>query len=294
MISLGVRRLFLFWTICVSSLLSSCSSIQLGYNQIDFLLKWRIDDFIDLTTDQSQFYDQAFPLVIKKHRQEELPKVLQKLRSIRSKLDQALRVEDGVTIVKDVKSLAKDSIYLLIDDASTLALMLQPKQIAYMENALNKSNKKFQADFLKGSPDERLEKRIEKVIERTESFAGDLSKSQKASIKEIAKEHLLDMENVYQTRLYKQQLIIKTLKKIAQEQPSHAQTKIMITQLFLEIEQGSTPEQKEFEKNRDVQSGTILAKITQLFDDQQRKKTQAKLRSWENDVQSLMQQKSKS
>ena len=294
MISLGARRLFLFWTICVCSLLSSCSSIQLGYNQIDFLLKWRIDDFIDISTDQSQFYDQAFPLVIKKHRQEELPKVLQKLRSIRSKLDQALRVEDGVTIVKEVKSLSKDSIYLLIDDASTLALMLQPKQIAYMENALNKSNKKFQADFLKGSPDERLEKRIEKVIERTESFAGDLSKSQKASIKEIAKEHLLDMENVYQTRLFKQQLIIKTLKKIVQEQPSHAQTKIMITQLFLEIEQGSTPEQKEFEKNRDVQSGTILAKITQLFDDQQRKKTQAKLRSWENDVQSLMQQKSKS
>jgi predicted RND superfamily exporter protein len=294
MISLGARRLFLFWTICVFSLLSSCSSIQLGYNQIDFLLKWRIDDFIDITTDQSQFYDQAFPLVIKKHRQEELPKVLQKLRSIRSKLDQALRVEDGVTIVKEVKSLSKDSIYLLIDDASTLALMLQPKQIAYMENALNKSNKKFQADFLKGSPDERLEKRIEKVIERTESFAGDLSKSQKASIKEIAKEHLLDMENVYQTRLFKQQLIIKTLKKIVQEQPSHAQTKIMITQLFLEIEQGSTPEQKEFEKNRDVQSGTILAKITQLFDDQQRKKTQAKLRTWENDVQSLIQQKSKS
>ena len=294
MISLGVRRLFLFWTICVSSLLSSCSSIQLGYNQIDFLLKWRIDDFIDLTTDQSQFYDQAFPLVIKKHRQEELPKVLQKLRSIRSKLDQALRVEDGVTIVKDVKSLSKDSIYLLIDDASTLALMLQPKQIAYMENALNKSNKKFQADFLKGSPDERLEKRIEKVIERTESFAGDLSKSQKASIKEIAKEHLLDMETVYQTRLYKQQLIIKTLKKIVQEQPSHTQTKMMITQLFLEIEQGSTPEQKEFEKNRDVQSGTILAKITQLFDDQQRKKTQAKLRTWENDVQALIQHKSKS
>jgi hypothetical protein len=294
MISLGARRLFLFWTICVCSLLSSCSSIQLGYNQIDFLLKWRIDDFIDISTDQSQFYDQAFPLVIKKHRQEELPKVLQKLRSIRSKLDQALRVEDGVTIVKEVKSLSKDSIYLLIDDASTLALMLQPKQIAYMENALNKSNKKFQADFLKGSPDERLEKRIEKVIERTESFAGDLSKSQKASIKEIAKEHLLDMENVYQTRLFKQQLIIKTLKKIVQEQPSHAQTKIMITQLFLEIEQGSTPEQKEFEKKRDVQSGTILAKITQLFDDQQRKKTQAKLRSWENDVQSLMQQKSKS
>jgi hypothetical protein len=102
------------------------------------------------------------------------------------------------------------------------------------------------------------------------------------------------METVYQTRLYKQQLIIKTLKKITQDQPTHAQTKIIITQLFLEIEQGSTPEQKEFEKKRDLQSGTILAKITELFDDQQRKKTQAKIRSWENDVQALIQYKSKS
>jgi hypothetical protein len=293
MIKLKTKRFFLTCAVFCSFLLSSCSSIQLAYNQIDFLLKWWIDDYVDLTAEQSQMYDQAIPLVVKKHRQEELPKALQLIRQLRTKVEQPLQIDDGINIVKDIKSFSRTSINLLQDDAVNLALSLQAKQFTYMENAFAKSNKKFQNDFLKGTTEDRLEKRVEKIIERTESFSGNLSKSQKTQIKEIAREYLLDMDVVYQTRLYKQQLIMRTLKKIAQDQPPPAQAKMIINQLFNEIELGSTPEQKEFEKKRDIHSGIVLAKITELFDDQQRKKTQAKIRSWEQDVQKLIQQASK-
>ena len=293
MIKLKTKRSYLVLVVFFSFLLSSCSSIQLAYNQVDFLLKWWIDDYVDLTSEQEQLYDQSIPLLVKKHRQEELPKALQQLRKLRAKLDQPLPIDDGVNIVKEIKSFSRTSINLLQDDAVTLSLNLQPKQFTYLENAFTKSNKKFQNDFLKGSSEDRLEKRVEKIIERTESFSGNLSKSQKTQIKEIAREYLLDMELVYQTRLYKQQLIMKTLKKIAQEQPSPTQAKMMMNQLFNEIELGSTTEQKEFEKKRDLHSGIVLAKITELFDEQQRKKTQAKIRSWEQDLQILIQQASK-
>jgi len=293
MIKLKTQRFFLTCVVFFSLLLSSCSSIQLAYNQVDFLLKWWIDDYVDLTAEQSQMFDQTIPLILKKHRQEELPKALQQLRQLRAKVEQPLQIDDGVKIVKDVKSFSRTSINLLQDDAVNLALSLQAKQFTYMENAFTKSNKKFQNDFLKGNFEDRLDKRVEKIIERTESFSGNLTKSQKIQINEIAREYLLDMEVVYQTRLYKQQLIIKTLKKIAQDQPSPAQAKSMINQLFNDIELGSTPEQKEFEKKRDLHSGIVLAKITELFDEQQRKKTQAKIRSWEQDLQKLIQQTSK-
>jgi hypothetical protein len=293
MIKLKTKRFFLICVIFLSFLLSSCSSIQLAYNQVDFLLKWWIDDYVDLTAEQTQMYDQTIPLVVKKHRQEELPKALQLMRQLRVKLEQPLQIDDGVNIVKDIKTFSRTSINLLQDDAVNLALSLQAKQFTYMENAFAKSNKKFQNDFLKGTTEDRLEKRVEKIIERTESFSGNLSKSQKTQIKEIAREYLLDMDVVYQTRLYKQQLIMRTLKKIAQDQPPPAQAKMIINQLFNEIELGSTPEQKEFEKKRDLHSGIVLAKITELFDEQQRKKTQAKIRSWEQDIQKLIQQASK-
>ena len=278
----------------MSGLLCSCSSVRLAYNQTDFLLKWWIDDYIDLSSDQVELYDQAIPFIIQKHRQEELPKALQKLRLLRTKLEQPLRIEDGIVVVKDVKSFSRDSIDLLLDEAVNLALTLQPKQITYLENAFVKSNKKFQSDYLKGAPEEQFDKRVEKVIERTESICGDLNKTQKLQIREIAKEYLLDMAIVYQVRLDKQQLIIKTLKKIVQDKPPSSQVKSMLNQLFNDIEFGSTNEQKEFEKKRDVNSGTIVAKITELFDEKQRKKSQVKIQNWENYIKSLIQNKSKS
>ena len=101
------------------------------------------------------------------------------------------------------------------------------------------------------------------------------------------------MQLVYEARLYKQQLILNSLRKISSEQPSIVQTKAILTQLFNDIEFGTTPEQKEFEKKRDVRSGIILAKTTALFNQSQRKKTQEKIKSWEDDLQVLAQQKSK-
>jgi len=287
------RSLLLLSTILLTFLISSCSSIQVAYNQADFLLKWWLDDYIDFTDQQENFYAQAIPTLLKKHRQEELPKALQKLRQLRTKLEKPLSEEDGTLIVHEIKTLSKESIYLAQDDLAKLALTLEIKQIQHLQNTFNKLNIKFQNDYLKGSAEERLSKRLEKVIERTEAFTGDLSKSQKSQLKEIAKEYLLDMQIVYQTRVFKQQLILNTLRKINSEQPSLPQVKIMLNQLFTEIELGTNAEQKEFEKKRDLHSGIILSKTTELLDQSQRKKSQEKIKAWENDLQILIQQKSK-
>ena len=251
-------------------------------------MKWWLDDYIDLTDDQEKFYAQAVPSLLKKHRQEELPKALQKIRQLRAKLDGPLNEEDGTLIVRELKTLSKESIYLVQDDLAKLALTIQVKQIQHLQNTFNKSNSKFQNDYLKGSAEDRFNKRLEKIIERTEEFTGDLSKLQKSKLREIAKEYLLDMQIVYQTRIFKQQLIISTLNRINSEQPSLPQVKTLLNQLFTEIELGSTYEQKEFEKKRDLNSGIILSKTTELLDQSQRKKSLEKVRAWENDLQILI------
>ncbi|MEI7427270.1 MAG: DUF6279 family lipoprotein [Betaproteobacteria bacterium] len=272
---------------------SACSSLQIAYNQTDFLLKWWLDDYLDLSTDQDQLIDQAVTVQIKKHRQEELPKALQKIRALRSKLDRPLTIDEGTLIVKDIKTFSRDSINYLLEDASSLVLTLEPKQFTYMENAFKKSNKKFQNDYLSGNAEDRLDKRVEKIIERTESFSGDLNKSQKSQVKDIAKEYLLDMETVYQARTYKQQLILKVLKKINQDRPPASEVKTTLNQLFNEIELGTSQEQKDFEKKRDLHAGIVIAKISEILNDKQRKKAQSKIQSWENDVSVLITQKPK-
>jgi hypothetical protein len=291
----GIQRLLLCLAVLVCcGFNSACSSLQIAYNQTDFLLKWWLDDYLDLSTDQDQLIDQAVTVQIKKHRQEELPKALQKIRALRSKLDRPLTIDEGTLIVKDIKTFSRDSINYLLEDASSLVLTLEPKQFTYMENAFKKSNKKFQNDYLSGNAEDRLDKRVEKIIERTESFSGDLNKSQKSQVKDIAKEYLLDMETVYQARTYKQQLILKVLKKINQDRPPASEVKTTLNQLFNEIELGTSQEQKDFEKKRDLHAGIVIAKISEILNDKQRKKTQSKIQSWENDVSVLITQKPKS
>ena len=180
---------------------------------------------------------------------------------------------------------------LFLDDATKLALILDPKQFNYMENAFLKANKKFQNEYLSGSSEDRLNARVEKVIERTESFSGDLKKSQKLLIKNIAKENLIDIEILYQSRLSKQQMILKTLKRISQEQLPPSQTKPIFEKLFNDIVWGSTSEQIEIEKKKDLQSAIIISKITETLDAEQLKKAQSKLKSWEVDISKLIEQK---
>ena len=291
MINLKSKTLFYVWIVGIALLLNACSSIQLAYNQSDLLLKWWIDEYIDTSSDQEHLFDHAYPNIIAKHRQEQLPKAAEKIRQLRLKLNQALPAPDALNVVKDIKSFSLDSMNMFVEDAAKLSLSIQPKQLTYMENAFAKSNKKFQNEYLSGSAEDRLHARVEKIIERTESFSGGLSKSQKLRIQEIAKDNLIDSEIIYQIRLSKQQLILKNVKKIAQEQPTINQSKLILSQLLNDLVWGSTSELIELERKRDQQSAIIISKITELFDAQQLKKSQAKLKNWEMDIQKLIDKK---
>jgi Family of unknown function (DUF6279) len=276
---------------CLVFLISACSSLQLTYNQSDLLLKWWIDDYIDTTEDQNNFLTQAFPPILAKHRQEQLPKFLAEIRKLREQLTKPLSISDAQIVVKEIKTASLDTLNVLNEDASKLALALEPKQFSNMESAFVKANKKYQNEYLTGNAEERLQVRVDKIIERTESFSGSISKSQKAQIKEIAKENLLDGELIYQIRLFKQQHVLKTLQKIHQEKPTLTQTKTITSKLFQDLVWGANPEQMELERKRDLQSAIVIAKISEILDMQQLKKSQNKLRSWEVDLQKLIQQK---
>ena len=64
-----------------------------------------------------------------------------------------------------------------------------------------------------------------------------------------------------------------------------------VVKLLNDLVWGSTSELIELERKRDQQSAIIISKITELFDTQQLKKSQAKLKNWEMDIQKLIDKK---
>ena len=281
-------RKLLFFLIPFTLLLNSCSSLQLAYNQSDFLLKWWLGSYIDSTASQKAFLDQAAPKLLNKHRVNELPQVQAKLIKLRSLFDRPIRFEDAKSITLESRAVFESSIFILLDDAATLALLLNPNQLSNIEKAFKKANSQYQSDYLTPSSQVSFEKRFDKLVERTEFFTGDLSKTQKTQLQIIAAQFLLDNSTIYQNRLRKQADILSTLNLIIQTKPSHPATKEILKTLFLGLINGRTPDQKDYEQLRIENSTLVLLKITELLNDQQLKKVQSKIKSLEVDVNSLI------
>lgn len=283
-----MRKLFLFFLIPFTLLLNSCSSLQLAYNQSDFLLKWWLGSYIDSTASQKAFLDQAAPKLLNKHRVNELPQVQAKLIKLRSLFDRPIRFEDAKSITLESRAVFESSIFILLDDAATLALLLNPNQLSNIEKAFKKANSQYQSDYLTPSSQVSFEKRFDKLVERTEFFSGDLSKTQKIQLQSIASQFFFDNSIIYQNRLRKQSDILSTLNLIIQTKPSHPATKEILKTLFLGLINGRTPDQKDYEQLRIENSTLVLLKITELLNDLQLKKVQSKIKSLEVDVNSLI------
>ncbi|EED35051.1 conserved hypothetical protein [Luminiphilus syltensis NOR5-1B] len=63
-----------------------CSSTQFIYNRLDTLIRWSVDDYIDLDRDQQQVFDDQLDTLLLWHRREELPRY----DALLSRLDDAL------------------------------------------------------------------------------------------------------------------------------------------------------------------------------------------------------------
>ena len=157
-------RKLLFFFIPFTLLLNSCSSIQLAYNQSDFLLKWWLGSYIDSTASQKAFLDQAAPKLLNTHRVNELPQVQAKLIKLRSLFDRPIRFEEAKFITVESRAVFESSIFILLDDAATLALLLNPNQLSNIEKAFKKANSQYQSDYLTPSSQVSFEKRFDKLL----------------------------------------------------------------------------------------------------------------------------------
>ena len=159
-----MRKLFLFFLIPFTLLLNSCSSLQLAYNQSDFLLKWWLGSYIDSTVSQKAFLDQAAPKLLNTHRVNELPQVQAKLLKLRSLFDRPIRFEDAKSITVESRAVFESTVFFLLEDAATLALLLNPNQLSNIEKAFKKANSQYQSDYLTPSSQVSFEKRFYKLV----------------------------------------------------------------------------------------------------------------------------------
>lgn len=162
--------------------LTSCST-KLIYNYADWLIAWRIGDYVDLNETQKQTLDSKVEELLRWHRTKELPyysSLLKQLRRIvvsKDETELSMLFEEARTIwLRSAHKVTPE----IIDFIPLLSKAQQRELVENIESIQQEKNEQWQ-DELKETPEQRFEHTEEKI----EDYIGALTSQQREDLLDI-------------------------------------------------------------------------------------------------------------
>lgn len=165
--------------------LTSCSSTFL-YNQLDWLIPWYVDDYVDLTGPQKKNLKQQLQPLLRWHRKEELARYLDLLAGIEEDLAAPLA---GSTVQGwvDAASVAGERLEQhMLPLAFEVGEQLSDAQMANFLEGLWDKQAELEEEFLERDDAAYIEESYENFEENLREFLGRLNAEQKLLLQEAA------------------------------------------------------------------------------------------------------------
>jgi hypothetical protein len=276
----------------MSVILTGCSATRLGYNKLPEIASWWLDSYIDFTDSQGPQAKVALQKLQTWHRKEELPAIAELLVQAQTLAPQNITPEQACKVWES----AQVRIESLIQESSRLAApvvsQLSAKQLKHLEKEWASRNEDWKKNWLQGTPDTRVKKRVDLAAERFNSFYGDLNAEQRQLLKQQFLQSAWTPEASYQLRLKRQQEQLIALQSMSSEitKPAMplAQLEKTLQALILQSvrpkDAGDLSKQLQLEQ----QACQNLAQLHNTMSPAQRLKAQRKLKDYETDVRELM------
>ena len=278
--------------VSMSVILTGCSAVRLGYNNLPDIASWWLDSYIDFSDTQGPQAKAALQKLQTWHRKEELPAIAellvqaQTLASQNITSEQACKIWEGAQV--RIESFIQESSRL----AAPVVSQLSAKQLKHLEKEWASRNEDWKKQWLQGTPDSRIKKRVDLAAERFNSFYGDLNLEQRQVLKQQFLQSTWTPEESYQLRLKRQQEQLIALQAMSSEitKPAMplAQVEKTLQALILQSvrpkDAGDLSKQLQLEQ----QACQNLAQLHNTMSPAQRLKAQRKLKDYETDVRELM------
>ena len=278
--------------VSMSVILTGCSAVRLGYNNLPDIASWWLDSYIDFTDTQGPQAKVALQKLQTWHRKEELPAIAELLVQAQTLAPQNITPEQACKIWEAaqvrIESFVQESSRL----AAPLVSQLSAKQLKHLEKEWATRNEDWKKQWVQGTPDSRIKKRVDLAAERFNSFYGDLNLEQRQVLKQQFLQSTWSPEASYQRRLKRQQEQLIALQAMSSEITKPAmplpQVEKALQSLILQSvrpkDAGDLSKQLQLEQ----QACQNLAQLHNTMSPAQRLKAQRKLKDYETDVRELM------
>jgi len=278
--------------VSMSVILTGCSAVRLGYNNLPDIASWWLDSYIDFSDTQGPQAKAALQKLQTWHRKEELPAIAELLVQAQTLAPQNITPEQACKIWEGAQVRVESFIQESSRLAAPVVSQLSAKQLKHLEKEWASRNEDWKKQWVQGTPDSRIKKRVDLAAERFNSFYGDLNLEQRQVLKQQFLQSTWSPEASYQRRLKRQQEQLIALQAMSSEitKPAMplAQVEKSLQSLILQSvrpkDTGDLSKQLQLEQ----QACQNLAQIHNTMSPAQRLKAQRKLKDYETDVRELM------
>lgn len=243
---------------------SGCSTISLGYNHADWILRYSINDYTSFNTAQREQIHQQVDDYLRWHRKNVLPGYIATLQHI----DEAVNQQEGM-MVGDVLRLRAESASLyqltmepMFQPAAHILGSLDSEQLAELADNFAKRDGKQRKLMLQGSEQNMLAARAERDVELVGKLFGTLSFEQEKKITEMS------LHIPFATRAFLEQREAKHAKMLAllKEKAGEDQLAALFQQWLSKPEDSRTPQQQQvidaYENAMNEMTVQIIAMLT--------------------------------
>lgn len=282
------RWLAIIGALSLAFSLSGCSAVRLAYSNAPTLTYWWVDGYFDFDSTQSTRVRADLQALQDWHRKEELPLYAQVLKNVQASASKTVTPDE----VCSLYSYALARMQMLAERAAptlaALAPTLESAQLEHVAHAFDKRNREWRAEWMDGTPAERTQRRVDKLVERAESFYGRLDAAQLAAVRANVTQSLLDVELSYRETLRRQQDTLQTLRDIRTGNMAPERAQAAVRALLARSFNSPDPVYRKYLADLTTQSCTAVAQLHNSTSAAQRVQLVLALRDYEDDVRALL------
>lgn len=166
-------------------LLAGCTT-RFAYNNLDSLIAYRIDDYVDLTRQQDNVLDRELTQALQRHRQQGLPPIHRALDRLQADILTPMTFAQIRQYHYLFTGFGQDAASDLAKPLAATLSLLSDQQVSQLNRELQQRFNEWDKERRGLSEAERLNKRTERLIDTTEDWVGRTTPTQRALLKELA------------------------------------------------------------------------------------------------------------
>ncbi|WP_394238514.1 DUF6279 family lipoprotein [Pseudomonas anguilliseptica] len=274
----AVKTLLLL--LCLSLLISACSRAGLAYRNLDWLVPWRLNDYLNLDSQQQAWLKPRLQTHLQWHCSAELPRYIDWLQSTESILaqpqpDSTQLLEQFAQFDAALKRIAVE----ITPTAIELLQGLSEQQVNELYAAMDEDNLEDRQDFLDPPLATQISERQTRMQERLRPWLGRLNQAQTEHIatwaNSLGEQNRLWLEN--------RQLWQAELRKVVAERDS-ADFAERLTPLLQQRERFYSDEYRASYGRSRLALATLFSQLLSNSDEAQRERLSHRLRDLRRDL----------